>query len=175
MASDEFKLKVEEYNHELGRVVGDESCIVDGDGFHNFMNEDLPDPFDLPANDPDRLPDIDEVVDQSDAEKAADTYHSFIGAEVIVPDAAGNQRMAKVLCRVRESDTPEGRPTNVFNDPSVYEVQFPDGEVDRLAANVIAENFYSLRLMRMVYSFRFFMKLLNTRKMIHPSQLKTGM
>jgi hypothetical protein len=38
MALDEFKLKVEEYNHELGRVVGDESCVVDGDGFHNFVN-----------------------------------------------------------------------------------------------------------------------------------------
>jgi len=143
MASDEFKRKVEEYNHGLERVVGDDSYVVDGDGFHNFVNEDSPDPFDLPVDDPNHLPDIDEIVDQTDAEKAADTYHSFIGAEVIVPDAAGNRRMARVLRRVREADPPEGQSTNVFNDRSVYEVQFPDGDVDRLAANVIAENLFS--------------------------------
>jgi hypothetical protein len=51
--------------------------------------------------------------------------------------------MAKVLCRVRESDPPEGQSSNIFNDRSMYEVQFPDGEADRLAANVIAENLFS--------------------------------
>jgi hypothetical protein len=107
-----------------------------------FVNEDLPYPFDLPSNDPNCLPDIDDV-DQADAEKAVDTYHSFIGAEVIVPDAAGNRRMAKVLHRVRELDPPEGQSSNIFNDQSIYEAQFPDGEVDRLATTVIAENFFS--------------------------------
>ena len=143
MATDDTKQKMEEFNHTLSRVVGDDSCVFDGDGFYNFVNSDLPDPYDLSADDPNRLPDIDEVVDQADAEKAADTYHSFVGAEVIVPDASGNRRMAKVLRRVRDAMTTDETPTNVFNDRSVFEVQFPDGTVDRLGANVIAENIFS--------------------------------
>jgi hypothetical protein len=75
------------------------------------------------------LPDIDEIVDQTDAEKAADTYHSFVGAKVIVLDAAGNRHMAKVLWRIRESLEPS-HDTNVFNDQSIFEVQFPDSTVD---------------------------------------------
>jgi hypothetical protein len=31
---------------------------------------------------------MDEVVDQNDEERAADTYHSFAGAEIIIPDAS---------------------------------------------------------------------------------------
>ena len=127
----------------MERVEGDESCVLDGDGFHNFINSDLPDPFDLPADDPNLLPEIDAVVDQSDAERAADTYHSFVGAEVIVPDAAGNRRMAKVLRRVRESPVSDDHPANVFTDRSLFEVQFPDGTVDRLAANIKAENLFA--------------------------------
>jgi hypothetical protein len=124
-----------EFTSELQNVVGNVYCVVDDDGFHNFINKDLPDPYDLPADSPDRLPDTDEVIDQSDAEKAADTYHSFVGAEVIVPDAAGNRRMAKVLQRIRESDLPVSSDINVFNDRSVFEVEF--------LVNIIAENLFS--------------------------------
>lgn len=31
---------------------------------------------------------------------------------------------------------------NIFNDRSVFEVEFPDGTVDMLAANIIAENLF---------------------------------
>jgi hypothetical protein len=51
--------------------------------------------------------------------------------------------MARVLHRVRASDSPEDWPTNIFNDRSAYEVQFPDGEVERLSINAIAENLFS--------------------------------
>ena len=61
--------------------------------------------------------------------------HGWIGAEVILPYVAGNRRMARVLHQVRESESSDDHPTtNVFNDQSVFEVQFPDGDVDRLAA-----------------------------------------
>jgi hypothetical protein len=92
---------MKEFTDELQNVVGNDHCIVDDDGFQNFINEDFPDPYDLQVDIPDRLPDVDKVIDQSDAdEKAANTYHSFVGAEVIVPDAAGkNRRMARVLLR----------------------------------------------------------------------------
>jgi hypothetical protein len=34
-------------------VVGDENVVVvNDDQFHNFINEDLPDPYALPMNDP---------------------------------------------------------------------------------------------------------------------------
>lgn len=77
-------------------------------------------------NDPNWLPEVDEIVDQSKAEKAADTtYHSFIGAEVIVPDASGNRRMAKVLRRARNFQGSTNNSTNMFNDCSIFKVGRP--------------------------------------------------
>jgi hypothetical protein len=65
MTSNDVQHKMEEYNRELKNIVGDENLIMNEDGFHNFINEDLPDPFDLPADDPSRLPEMDEIVNQS--------------------------------------------------------------------------------------------------------------
>jgi hypothetical protein len=144
IAMDEVQEKFQEFNNELSNVMGNDHCIADGDGFYNFINEDLPDPYAVSEDNPDQLPEINDVVDQADAEKAVDTYHSFIGAEVIVTDASGNRCMAKVLRRVRESyATDNVGNQNIFNDCSVFKVEFPDGTIDRLNANVIAENLFA--------------------------------
>jgi hypothetical protein len=136
---------VKSYNEQLSRILGDNDVVLDMDGFHAFINEDEPDPFQEVAEETDVTPDIDAVVDNTDAERAADTYHSYVGAEVILPDATGNRRMARVLRRVQGNVNNDNQSviTNPLLDTSVFEVQFPDGTVDRLNANVIAENLLS--------------------------------
>lgn len=52
--------------------------------------------------------------------------------------------MARVLRKVRESYASDNsRDRNLFNDQSQFEVKLPDGIVDRLNANAIAENPFS--------------------------------
>jgi hypothetical protein len=156
---DETKSRLSEFNTSVRRFLGDINNTTDMEGFAYFINDDQPDQFedgnpDVRLDDesiyPPDIPDIDAVVDNADAEMAADTYHSFIGAEVQVPDAAGVRRMARVIRQVNndssvliEDVTPHRGSTNPLLDTSIFEVEYPDGTVDRLNANVIAENLMS--------------------------------
>lgn len=146
---DETKSKLDQYNASIQRFLGDDGYITDMDGFAHFINDDEPDQYEDQGQDsadiyPPSIPEIDDVVDNGDAEKAADTYHSYIGAEVVVPDAAGVRRMARVVKQVDNGlSTPSQQPNNPLLDTSVFEVEFPDGTIDRLNANVIAENLMS--------------------------------
>jgi hypothetical protein len=154
---DETKSRLSEFNTSIHRFLGDINNTTDMEGFAYFINDDQPDQFADGSNLDDTLdddgiyppsiPDIDAMVDNADTEVAADTYHSYIGAEVQVPDAAGVRRMARVIRQVNNdsSELPEPHrgSTNPLLDTSTFEVEYPDGTVDRLNANVIAENLMS--------------------------------
>jgi hypothetical protein len=86
---------------------------------------------------------IDDVVDNSDARLASDSYDKYIGAELSLPDRKGSNLMAKVMKKVINADMNDGNNYNPMIDESVYEVTFSDGTTEELAANVIAENMYS--------------------------------
>ena len=53
--------------------------------------------------------------------------------------------MAKVVKRIKDNNgTPVGTShENIFNNHSLYEVKYPDGETAELEYNVIAENMMS--------------------------------
>jgi hypothetical protein len=86
---------------------------------------------------------IDDVVDNSDARLANDSYDKYVGAELSLPDRKGSNLMAKVMKKVINADRNKGNNYNPMIDESVYEVTFSDGTTEELAANVIAENMYS--------------------------------
>ena len=146
MGTTEVADKMSSFTSSLTNHIGGDVVTSDMDGFPDFINEDVEDPFGEQQEEQDpewpRLPEIDDIIDSADAECAHDTYHQYIGAEVAVPDAAGVRRMAKVLRQVR-ANTNEGETNNPLLDTSVFEVQFPDGTIDRLTANLIAENLMS--------------------------------
>jgi len=73
-----------------------------------------------------------------------DAFDKYISAEVILPRNE-DMVMGKVIRRKRDADgNLIGRSNiNPVLDSSVYEVEFPDGEVEAYATNVIAENMYS--------------------------------
>ena len=71
-------------------AIGADEFISYLDSMDSFTNKEVPlqeegsweEPYQgLPEH-----PDIDEVVDQENAEKAVDTYDKFVGAEVCIPD-----------------------------------------------------------------------------------------
>ena len=87
--------------------------------------------------------DVDNFIRTDDAESEADTYDKYIGAEVVLPNAADEKLMARVRKKIRSDDRNDGKKYNPILDASVYEVQFSDGTTDEIAANVIAENMLS--------------------------------
>ena len=89
-------------------------------------------------------PEIDEIIDNSDEKRAANSYDKNIVAEVVLPDWKGEKLMGKVRKRVRYDNTSTGKGNyNAMHDKSLYEVDYPDGTTEQLAANIIAENMLS--------------------------------
>ena len=83
--------------------------------------------------------DVDDYVKADDAESEADTYDQFIGADIALPNAADEKLMTKVRKKVRSDNRNDGKNYNPIFDSSVYEVQFSDGTMEEIAANMIAE------------------------------------
>ncbi|KAI2502750.1 Reverse transcriptase (RNA-dependent DNA polymerase) [Fragilaria crotonensis] len=73
-----------------------------------------------------------------------DTYDQYIGAEVELP--IGGRMMCKGEGRKRMADgSVVGRANpNPILDTRTYEVEFPDGQIAEMAANVIAQNMYAM-------------------------------
>jgi hypothetical protein len=154
-SKDEIQAQIRDYHCSLDNLLGNEAYVTDLDGFDAFINDDVPgepnamEDWRLPARgleEPplwDEVPDIDDIIDQTTPESAADTYHKYVGAEVCLPDASGERKMAKVIKRLKTGNN-NSDARNPWMDTSTYEVEFPDGHVEELDANIIAENMYSL-------------------------------
>ena len=84
-------------------------------------------------------PDIDDMIDTENARTEADSYHKFIGAEVMLPNRGDEKLMAKVKKKVKSDDRNDPKLYNPLRDISVYEVEFSDGTTYEVEANLIAE------------------------------------
>ena len=62
----------------------------------------------------------------------------------MLPDWKGDKLMGKIRKRGRYDDTSKAEDNyNAIHDKSLYEVEYPDGTTEQLAANIIAENMMS--------------------------------
>ena len=85
-------------------------------------------------------PEIDEIIDNSEKQRAANSYDQYIGTEVVITDRNGEKLMGKVSKCVRYDDTSTGKGNyNALHDKSLYEVEYPDETTEQLADNKIAE------------------------------------
>ena len=119
------------------------------DGLEGFANDDVPNPYERyeeAYNGPNAMLDVDDYVNNAeDAEAAADSYDTYIGAELNFPDADGNVVYGRVKKRVQNND---GQAVGIVNrnpllDTSKYEVEYFDGYVEEMTTNQIAENMLS--------------------------------
>ena len=80
--------------------------------------------------------------DELEAAKAAGDF--LVNSEVLIP-VGNSQELARVLCRKRDADRKIMGIAhhNPALDSCVYEVRFPDGSTEELAANVIADAVYA--------------------------------
>ena len=153
-ATDEYRKQIEQFDTLLGDRLDakDKDLEVNEIPDWNRLSTDEHDPqfndeFNKVIND-DSVPEADEE-QQSQKEKDETTqeiFDSYIDMEVGLPRGADNELYhAKVKRRaVDKSGVPMGVETsNPITDTRLYEVEFLDGTVETMAANVIAENILS--------------------------------
>lgn len=122
------------------------SILGDSFKYEDFSNDPELESFETPIYD--RYEDevdggMPEVPDELDED--VDTHDQYVGAEVTLP-IGGRMMNAKVRGRKRMADgSVVGRANaNPILDTRTYDVEFPDGQIVEMAANVIAQNMYSM-------------------------------
>ncbi len=85
-------------------------------------------------------PDIDDVINSENERTQSDSYDKYIGAEIVLPNSADQNLMAKVKKKLMSKDKNSSDYHNPIRDHSIYKVEFPDGSTDEVEANVIAES-----------------------------------
>jgi Reverse transcriptase (RNA-dependent DNA polymerase) len=141
MADETMTQTRKEFTEQINSVLGD------GFKYEDFATDPELENFDTPTfesysddDDGDALPAPD-----ADDEGDADTHDQYVGAEVSLP--IGDKVMSgKVRGRKRMADgSLIGRShLNPILDTRTYEVEFPDGQMAELSANVIAQNMYAM-------------------------------
>jgi hypothetical protein len=121
--------KRKEFDDAIKQRLGDSISVTDAESGQM--------PIEKPVDDPE-IPDADDVGDPDD-------YDQFLGANVLLPQDGEHMRSAQVVKRVVDEN---GRARGSYNsnpmlNTRVYKVMFPDGELKRYSANVIAENMHS--------------------------------
>ena len=110
----------------------EDSMFIDSGESHK---RDDPNTLSFPYEDNDGvehvMPDADDIPD----------LDRMIGAEVVLPKDGTNRQTGKVIGRVLDEN---GKPIGDYNkdpllDTRVYEVMFPDGEVNQYSSNLVAE------------------------------------
>ena len=74
-----------------------------------------------------------------------DIFDSYLGAEILLPNQDGENKMAKVIKRVKRKDgDPAGtRHNNPMLNTSEYTVEMYDGSSQELTDNIIAESMFT--------------------------------
>ncbi|GFH49007.1 hypothetical protein CTEN210_05483 [Chaetoceros tenuissimus] len=146
---EDIQEQIRAYHEAVSDAFGADNFVSDLDGFDKVINEDVPlvkeTETGYSVHDNIAVPEVDDVVDHDNAVKQQDTYDMYIGAEVLFPNAVGDERMGKVVKRLRKND---GEPSNTgsynqLHDTALYQVEFPSGLTENIQANIIAENMFA--------------------------------
>ena len=117
--------------------------------FDDFIRKRYGDPHKPPENN-DSLPSPQDTLvdfgieDESTVPEADDfeNYENYIGGEVLLPQYGEHMHAARIIGVAKDglgNDIGSYNPNPIL-DTRVYEVMFPDGAIERYAANVLAEN-----------------------------------
>ncbi|MCK7497545.1 MAG: hypothetical protein MZW92_47270 [Comamonadaceae bacterium] len=138
MSAEVQVLKVE-LDTSIQDKIGDKRS--DADCFADFP--DVPEvPEDIFIDDEPTSDPVEEPMPEADEWYSPEAYDQYLTASVLM-DRGGEGMLGTVKSRKRDSEgNPVGRSnTNPLLDTREYEVEFPDGSIDVLTANTIAESF----------------------------------
>ncbi len=139
-----MKNRVAAYHETLNKYINGTSEYASGEDGDDFVKDDVAVPTGYEDDgdyfgQPD-VPDIDDVIDNENERTQSDSYDKYIGAEIVLPNSADQNLMVRVKKKVMSNDKNGADYYNPIRDHSRYEVEFPDGSVDEVEANVIAES-----------------------------------
>jgi hypothetical protein len=140
--TDSFHANLLELDSSIDRLYGDHTLTK-----KNLANGDLPmlplPPFDLFEGDDEDPLDPDEE-NQTEEDYTPEALDEYLAGQLMLPHG-GEYQLARVINRKRDSEgAPMGkRHPNPILDSRLYDVEFPDGSTEVVAANLIAENLFS--------------------------------
>jgi hypothetical protein len=124
---------------KIGDKRSDEDCFAEFPEVPEVPEDIFIDdePTSVPVEDEESMPEADEWY-------SPEAYDQYLTASVLM-DRGGDTMLGTVKNRKRDSEgNPVGRSNmNPLLDTREYEVEFPDGSIDVLTANTIAESLYS--------------------------------
>ena len=147
-SSEETKKRMNEYDERLKRVFDAQSAPIIG--LHDIPTSKVIDPYN---EDPAFFEEFTRVIDDATLKHADDEADAidilpdnYVGMEMAIT-RGGEGAMVHANVRRRVCDK-EGRPignphSNPLLDSRLYEVEYADGHIEELTANVIAENLIS--------------------------------
>ena len=139
----EFQQKITDFDSKLRDRLNDENFqtpTLPGNEFYIDDVDNTDDELQMVNNDGEnQLPDTDDI------DYSPDAFDQYLNAEIQMPQQDGNLIKARVTKRMKDD---EGRPIGKSNanpllDTRLYKVEYPDGRIDELQANTIAENMYA--------------------------------
>jgi hypothetical protein len=141
--SSDVKKLMDEFDSSVESKIGDSRS--NEDCFAEFP--EVPEvPIDIFVDDEPTLEPLEEDSKMPEADEyySPEAFDQYLSVNVLL-DRGGDTMLGTVKQRKRDSDgNPVGRSnTNPLLDTREYEVEFPDGSIDVLTANAIAESLYS--------------------------------
>jgi Reverse transcriptase (RNA-dependent DNA polymerase) len=136
----EVKSQILEYDQAIKDKIGDDRN--DDDVAVDFP--DLPPiPTDIFVDDTEDVDPIGDPIMEAD-DWTPEAYDQYLTAKVLLPRGDSQERAVVRRCRKDDDGNPIGtRNINPILDTREYEVECPDGSIDVLTANTIAEAMYS--------------------------------
>ena len=144
-ANPDMKLRLAELDERIRSKIGDD--LKAGDIDPDLMGSMPEIPDDVFDDEDESVMDTGEDTTSSDEgtdDHTPESYDEYLTAQVLLPQG-GEAKKATVVGRKRDQD---GRPigkrhANPLLDTRLYDVEFPDGSTEAIAANLIAENMLS--------------------------------
>lgn len=144
MLTDEFKAAAKELDDGIENALGDKVSKTTFDAnFPNGISEPPYEIFDGDDDDPNPI-EPESTRPDADDHSSPDAYDQYLTTNLLI-DRGGSMERGTVVRRKRDH---EGQlvgksNTNPLLDTREYEVEFADGTIDYLSANIIAESMYS--------------------------------
>jgi hypothetical protein len=139
LMSDNIQQRIKEMDEQINLRLKDEGFELAETNENQLFQEDLAGDDEVAFADG-----IEPMIDEDNKEYTPDAYDPYIGTEILI--AHGDQAdRARVSKRIKANDgTPIGMSnSNPLLDTRLYSVEFSDGEVAEIQANIIAENMFA--------------------------------
>ncbi len=147
MTTDEVKQHINEFDTRIAELLKDDNHVIQEGNERQLQDwDDYTDDNDVDFAKTFGEAISDAKISEADEDFTPDTFNdAYLNKEIALASGANEVQFGKVTKRLRDAD---GRPIGTANDNPLldtreYAVEFRDGHVESVSANLIAQNLYS--------------------------------